>query len=97
MRMMFRWTVPPSRGNDAIKSGALVQAIQHLLDTLHPEAAYFMPEDGQRAGMIVFDMTDPAQIPQIAEPLFFALDAAVEFKPVMNADDLKRALASVSG
>jgi hypothetical protein len=97
MRMMVRWTVPAEKGNEGIKSGALVRAIEHLMDTLHPEAAYFMPEEGRRAGMMVFDMTDPAQIPQIAEPLFFELEAAVEFKPVMNADDLKRALASVSG
>jgi hypothetical protein len=51
----------------------------------------------ERAGMTVFDMTDPAQIPQIAEPLFMALDAGVEFLPVMNADDLQRALSQVTG
>ncbi len=46
--------------------------------------------------MIVFDMADPAQIPQIAEPLFMNVDAAVEFTPVMNGDDLKRALEQVA-
>ena len=47
--------------------------------------------------MIVFDMADSAQIPVIAEPLFMNLDAAVEFIPVMNADDLKAAIAKVTG
>ncbi len=37
-----------------------------------------------------------AQIPQIAEPLFLNVDAAVEFVPVMNADDLKKALEIVA-
>lgn len=97
MRTMLRWTVPVERGNEAIKDGTLAKTIQTLMDQLKPEAAYFMPTDGERSGMMVFDMTDPAQIPQIAEPLFFSLDAAVEFAPVMNAEDLKRALSKVTG
>lgn len=95
MRMMLRWSVPVEAGNDAIEDGTLTQVIQSMMETLKPEAAYFMAEGGDRAGMMVFDMTDPAQIPQIAEPLFMNLDAAVEFIPVMNADDLKRALDSI--
>jgi hypothetical protein len=97
MRTMLRWTVPVERGNEAIKDGTLEQSIQTLMEQLKPEAAYFMPYDGERSGIMVFDMTDPAQIPQIVEPLFMALDAAVEFTPVMNADDLKRALSQVTG
>ncbi len=46
--------------------------------------------------MMVFDMADPSQIPQIAEPLFLNVDAAVEFVPVMNADDLRKALEMVA-
>jgi hypothetical protein len=96
MRMMLRWTVPVERGNETIKDGSLTRTIQSLLEELKPEAAYFWPVDGERAGMMVFDMADPSQIPQIAEPLFINLDAAVEFVPVMNADDLKVALEKVA-
>ena len=96
MRMMLRWTVPVQRGNQAIKDGSLSQAIEKLVEKLEPEAAYFFPEDGMRSGLVVFDMADPSQIPQIAEPLFLALDAAVEFLPVMNPDDLRKALEKVS-
>ena len=96
MRMMLRWTVPVERGNQAIKDGSLARTIQALLEELEPEAAYFWPENGERAGMMVFDMADPTQIPQIAEPLFMKVDAAVEFVPVMNADDLKQALEKVA-
>ena len=96
MRMMLRWTVPVERGNATIEDGLLAQTIQSLLTDLKPEAAYFWPENGERAGMMVFDMTDATQIPQIAEPLFMSLDAAVEFLPVMNAEDLKTALEKVA-
>ena len=92
---MLRWTVPVEKGNDAIKDGSLMEIIESILRDLDPEAAYFFAEDGKRSGTIVFDMTDPSQIPQIAEPLFMSVNAAVEFLPVMNADDLRRALTNV--
>ena len=96
MRMMLRWTVPVEKGNETIRDGSLATTLQTLLEELKPEAAYFWPENGERAGMMVFDMADTTQIPQIAEPLFMNLDAAVEFVPVMDADDLKAALEKVA-
>ena len=96
MRTMLRWTVPVERGNQAIEDGSLGQAMESLLQQLEPEAAYFLAEDGKRGGMVFFDMADPSQIPQIAERLLLALDATVEFVPVMNRDDLRRGLEKVS-
>ncbi len=96
MRTMLRWSVPVEKGDEAIKDGSLQQTIEALAQQLNPEAAYFWPEKGKRAGMLVFDMSDPSQIPEIAEQLFMNLDAEVEFTPVMNTDDLQRALATVS-
>ena len=96
MRTMLRWTVPVEKGNQAIKDGSIGRIFESLTQDLKPEAAYFWPEEGKRAGMMVFDMTDPSEIAQIAEQLFLNLDAAVQYTPVMNADDLQRALAKVS-
>ena len=96
MRTILRFSVPVEKGNETIKDGSLQQTLEVLTQQLNPEAAYFWPEDGERAGLMVFDMADPSEIPQIAEQLFMNLDAAVEFTPVMNADDLQRALAKVS-
>ena len=96
MRTMLRWTVPVEKGNQAIKDGSIGQTIESLLQLLEPEAAYFLAEDGKRAGMVFFDMADPSQIPQIAERLFLNLNAEVEFVPVMNGDDLRKALAKVT-
>ena len=95
MRMMLRWTVPVDRGNEAVEDGTIARTIEGIMEKLQPEAAYFLAEAGERSGMVFFDMTDPADIPRIAEPLFQGLSAAVEFVPVMNADDLKRALSSL--
>jgi len=48
-----------------------------------------------RTGLIFFDLPHASDIPRIAEPLFMGLDAALEFSPVMNADDLKAGLGKV--
>lgn len=96
MRMMLKWRVPVERGNEAIGDGSLGRAIERMLADLAPEAAYFYAEEGERAGLLVFEMDDPSQIAEIAEPLFLGADASVEFVPVMNADDLRRALEKVA-
>jgi hypothetical protein len=96
MRTMLRWTVPVETGNQAIKDGTLGPMLEALSQQLNPEAAYFWPEDGKRAGLMVFDMADPSEIPQIAEQLFMNFNAAVQFTPVMNTDDLQRGLAKAS-
>lgn len=97
MRTMLRWTSPAGPGNASIKNGTLGNILESLMKQLKPEAAYFMAQDGMRGGMMVFDMKDPSEIPVIAEPLFLALEASVEFVPVMNADDLRKGLAKVAG
>ncbi|MFQ5690811.1 MAG: hypothetical protein ACE5HQ_11125 [Gemmatimonadota bacterium] len=95
MRMMFRCTVPVEKGNAMVKDGSMGTVIETLLGQLQPEAAYFLAEGGKRSGMVFFDMKESADIPRIAEVLFQDADAAVEFVPVMNADDLKQGLRSL--
>ena len=95
MRTMIRWTVPAEPGNKAIDSGAMQESIQAMVRDLKPEAAYFFATGGDRGGMMVFDMKDPSQIPQIAEPLFQLYSAKVEFLPVMNGDDLQKAFSNL--
>ena len=45
--------------------------------------------------IIFFDMKKPSDIPGIAEILFKGSNADLEFTPVMNAEDLKKALSSL--
>ena len=94
MRMMLRWTVPVDKGNAVVTDGSVGPIIESLMERLQPEAAYFFPEGGERSGMMIFDMKDSSEIPGITEILFQGFDAAVEFLPVMNAEDLKRGLDS---
>jgi hypothetical protein len=96
MRMMLRFTLPVDKGNQAFKDGSLGKTLESIMKKLKPEAAYFAPMDGKRAGMMFFNLADASQIVEIVEPLFSNLNAAVEIVPVMNGDDLRKGIAKAT-
>jgi len=97
MRMMLKAVVDTAAGNAVIADGSIGQVIGGMVDQLHPEAAYFASEDGQRACYMVFDMQDAADLPSICEPLFQAANARVTVTPCMNLEDMQRGLARLPG
>lgn len=92
MRTMMRITIPTEQGSKAIRDGSLPKILQSALESLKPEAAYFMADNGRRSALVFFDLKDSTQIPAITEPLFQGVNASVELVPVMNVDDLKAGL-----
>ena len=95
MRTLLRIRMDTAAGNRAIVDGTVQRALKELADQIHPEAAYFYPDEGQRTALFVFDMTDSSTIPSIVEPLFMTMNASVTLSPVMNFDDLEKGLAAV--
>lgn len=96
MRTMAKFQVPVEAGNDAIRSGKIAEVLTQVMSDLRPEAVYFGAEDGMRTCYLVFDLTDPSQIPVIAEPLFQNFNASLDFFPVMNLEDLQSGLGKLS-
>ena len=96
MRMMLKFTLPVEKGNRAFQDGSLGKTLELVMNKLKPEAAYFAPLDGKRAGMIFFDLAEPSQIVEVVEPLFMNLDAEAELVPVMSGDDLRKGLGKVA-
>jgi len=92
MRMMMRLTMPVEKGNEAISSGAWDQTLDHIIETLKPEAAYFYLEDGRRAATFIYEAENAEEMAAINEPIFQALNAAIEQQPVLTAADLGKAL-----
>ncbi len=92
MRTMLRFSIPTDPGNRAIRDGTIDKVLRSLMEELKPEAAYFYTRDGRRAGEMIFDMKSSSQIPPLAEQMFLAYSAEVEFVPVMNAEDLQAGL-----
>ena len=95
MRVLLRFTIPVETGNAVIRSGKIGEVLQAVLADLKPEAAYFTAQNGQRGGVLVFDLADPSQIPAVAEPFFLAFNASVEIAPVMTAEDVAKGTAGL--
>ncbi|MEJ2373973.1 MAG: hypothetical protein P8Y53_14675 [Pseudolabrys sp.] len=93
MRLMLRFAIPVARGNAAVKDGTLGQAIENLIKMTKADACYFTMIDGKRGGMIFFEESDTTRLRQINEPMFAALDAAIEIVPVLTLDEMKRGVS----
>lgn len=96
MRTLMKVSIPVEAGNEAIKSGRVGQIIESALTSLKTEAAYFYAEGGKRVALLVFDLKDPSDIPQVAEPFFMGLNADIEMHPCMNAADVKAGIAKAA-
>ncbi len=89
MRMLLRVAIPTEAGNAAVKAGTLGATINDILAGLKPEAVYFFLDDnGQRTGSIVFDMKEASDMVAIAEPWFLAFGAKISLRPAMTPEDL---------
>lgn len=91
MRFFLKVNIPVETGNAAARAGTLGETIQAIVADLKPEAAYFTDDQGERTGLLFFEMQDSAQVPAVCEPWFLAFDAHVELHPAMTPDDLARA------
>jgi hypothetical protein len=92
MRFMLKFTIPVERGNAAARDGTIEKAIDALIRDTKADAAYFMVLDGKRAGLVFFEESNPARLPEINEPFFAAVDASIDIVPVLSHADLDRGL-----
>ena len=91
MRFLLKAVLDTERANHLARTGNLGSIIKQIVDEQKPEAAYFTDDHGKRTALIVLDMKDVSQIPALAEPWFLALNAHIEFHPLMVAADLEKA------
>jgi len=92
---MIRFKFPVDPGNELMRKGKVGKVFEQLMADLKPEAAYLYPEGGERGGIMVFDMQDASEVAGVVERFSFGLHAKVELMPVMNPDDLQKALAGI--
>jgi hypothetical protein len=97
MRIMVKFALPVDAGNSALRSGKLAKVFDQLVADLKPEAGYFYPSGGERGGFFVVNLQEPSQIAETVERFFFGLNAKVELVPVMNGEDLHKALSGING
>lgn len=96
MRVLMK--VQISNAVDMTPTNGAPPMLDRMMEQLHPEAAYFYPEDGKRTSIMVFDMESPAQLPPIGEAIHSALgEVSISVTPCMTIDDLRSGLASIRG
>ena len=94
MRMMLKTQLNVDAANMAIADGSIAGVLEKVMGICKPEAAYFLTEAGLRTVYVIFDMTASEQVPQVAEPLFHAFGATVDFRPVMIAPELEKGISA---
>lgn len=97
MRWMVKFAIPVNAGNELVASGKIGQHFQSLMEDFKPEAAYFYPDNGQRAGFLVVNVNDSSDLARVTECFWFGLHADISVTPVMNAEDLTKALDGIEG
>ena len=87
MRILVDVNFPLEPFNTLVRNGTVGQKIQQILADLKPEAVYFSERNGKRGGIFIVDVSEPSQVPAIAEPFFLTFDASVEFRVAMTPED----------
>jgi hypothetical protein len=90
MRMLMHVEFPTEPFNTAVRDGSAGPKLQKILADIKPEAAYFSEYDGCRGGTLVVNVSDPSQVPGLAEPFFLTFNAKTRFRIAMTPEDLGR-------
>lgn len=90
MRFLLKVSFPVEAGNASARKDGFA-AIRTILENQKPEAAYFLTQDGKRTGLLILNLEDAAQMAELAEPWFLALNAEVYWSPVMVPSDIRKA------
>jgi hypothetical protein len=94
MRTIVRFKLPVEAGNEVVRSGKIGKVFEQLMADLKPEAAYFWPEGGERAGILVINIPDETWVAGVVERLCLGLGARVDMSPVMTPEDLQKSMSS---
>jgi hypothetical protein len=92
MRFLIRVRTPTESGNKVVSDPNFLTKLEEYLNKVKPEAAYFMPIEGQRAGAFIVNIESNEQVPAIVEPLFQWWGSNIDVVPVMNFEELKKGL-----
>jgi hypothetical protein len=97
MRMLVKAVFDTDAASEVIASGQGAEVNRRIADRFQPEAFYAFAEDGQRTVLMVFDLTDPSQIPVLTEPMYQQGKAKVTLTPCMNLEDLEKGFEELAG
>jgi len=89
--MLLSVTFPSEPFNTLVKEKKAGQIINRILSELKPETAYFTEENGSRGAVFTINVSEPSQVPFVAEPFFLKFNAECKFRVAMTAEELSKA------
>ena len=95
MRFITRATICNESGNRLVRDKDFNKKMETILSDVRPETVYFGIENGKRTLFAVVNVEGAHELPRIAEPFWLALNAEVEFIPVMTREDFTKAGPSI--
>ncbi|GIF68227.1 hypothetical protein Ais01nite_62620 [Asanoa ishikariensis] len=96
MRMVMTMQMETEAANRAIADGSLATVMDSMMERVNPEAVYYTTRDGMRTAYVFFELNEPAQMMDVAEPLFVGLKAKIDFAPAMTPDDVRQGMSRLS-
>ena len=96
MRMLLKVSPQGELGNKAILDGTFGRVFGQFAERFHPEATYFVTENGQRTAMIFFDLKAESDMVAAAEPFWNELHGTVDWCPAMTPDDVQKGLTALT-
>lgn len=90
MRILQIVTLPHKEFNEAVLDGSVGTKMNRILESIKPEHVYFTERDGKRGAVMVVDLSDPSEIPALAEPWFLNFNADVHFQVAISPEDLQK-------
>ncbi len=91
MRMILNITMPHEPFNTLVREGKAGEILGRILDEITPEAIYFTERGGKRGAIAIVDVSEPSEVPGLAEPWFLAFNADCRLRIAMSAEDLQKA------
>ncbi len=98
MRLMMTIQIPVEHGNKSIADGSMTKAFESLFEKLKPEVAYFTMTDGLRTAIFVYELGEGEEyrLLEFHEPLFAAMGAMIDERPVLTWDDMAKGFADMA-
>jgi len=93
MRFLVRIQPTVEGGNKMMTEKNGLKNLQAFYKQIKGENAFFYEQGGLRTFEFIVNMSSVDQIPSIAEPMFQAFNAKVEFHPVMLFEDLEKSFS----
>lgn len=91
MKFIVEASFPTEPFNTYVRKGTAGMKLDETLGQIKPEVVYMTDNGVGRGALMIVDLTDASQVPNITEPLMLNFDAEVHYRIALAPEDLQSA------